>query len=136
MRAACSLTVGGGGGTGSEGVSREGCIWGSRECVCVCFQDVCVSRGCTPLDQEADTLWVHRHTPPPPPTQRQIHPPGPIGRHSLRPRGKHLPRPRGRHPYPCGQANICENITLSQTSFAGGKNPYVSKVILIKLTNI
>ena len=28
-------------------------------------------------------------------------------------------------PYPCGQTNTCENITLPQTSFTGGNNELI-----------
>ena len=43
--------------------------------------------------------------------------PGPRGRHASRPRGT---LPDQRHPH-SGQTDACENITLPQISFAGGK---------------
>ena len=49
---------------------------------------------------------------------------GGVQAHTLDP-GAHQPRPRGRHPHR-GQTNTCENITLPQTSFAGGTNQGVN----------
>ena len=98
---------------GVQGVSKG---WGVCLGVCVkggmclgvsrdlCVQRRCVSRGCTPPGPRGG-----RH-------------PGPRGGRHPGPRGRH-PGPRGRHPRPPvdRMTDTCKNITLPQTSFAGGK---------------
>ena len=67
-------------------------------------------------DRPQETLLGQKHPPP----FGQKHPPGqtPLDRDLLPPPDRG-PAP-GQRPLLCGQTDTCENITLPQTSFAGG----------------